>query len=64
LDENRSQCALIKGKMNLNCRSQTEVMRPALSSGREAEVQNWVKIIVSVLVKKLVDENVITEAPR
>jgi len=49
LEEDRSEYALIKGKMNLNCRSQTEVLKPALSSGREAEVQNWVKMIVIVL---------------
>jgi hypothetical protein len=52
LEEDRSECALIKGKMNLNCRSQTVVLKPALSNGREAEVQNWVKMIVTVHVSE------------
>ena len=52
LGEDRTECALIKGKTNLNCRSQTGVLKPALSSGRMAEIQNWVKMIAIVLVSE------------
>ena len=52
LEEDRSECALIKGKMNLNCRSQTKMLKPALNSGREADIQNWVKMIVIVLLSE------------